>query len=227
MKQCFYSLGIGMAGLLFYGLLFLLGGNLTEAKQETVRVLSMDVLYCGIRDTCLLTMDDVKKCVDNRTEGTGFHASTERAKVFEDIDLPVINLPQERYLWDVEEKELDILRRIVEAEAGGEDLEGKMLVANVVLNRVKEEDFPDTIAEVVYQNRNGTYQFSPAGSGRIDRVKVSEETVEAVENVLRGEDSSEGALYFVARKHAKKSSIKWFEEELEFLFCHGGHEFYK
>ena len=102
-----------------------------------------------------------------------------------------------------------------------------MLVANVVLNRVKEEDFPDTIAEVVYQNRNGTYQFSPAGSGRIDRVKVSEETVEAVENVLRGEDSSEGALYFVARKHAKKSSIKWFEEELEFLFCHGGHEFYK
>ena len=98
MKQCFYSLGIGMAGLLCYGLLFLLSGNLTEAKQETVRVLSMDVLSCGIRDTCLLTMDDVKKCVDNRTEGTGFHASTERAKVFEDIDLPVINLPQEDLL---------------------------------------------------------------------------------------------------------------------------------
>ena len=65
------------------------------------------------------------------------------------------------------------------------------------------------------------------GGGRIDRVEVSEETIEAVDHVLKGEDLSEGALFFVARKRAGKSGLKWFDEELQFLFRHGGHEFYK
>ena len=43
------------------------------------------------------------------------------------------------------------LLRIVEAEAGGEDETGKLLVANVVLNRVESESFPDTITEVILQ----------------------------------------------------------------------------
>lgn len=53
-----------------------------------------------------------------------------------------------------------ILQRIVEAEAGGEDLEGRALVANVILNRVLGKQFPSTIKEVVFAHSGSRYQFS-------------------------------------------------------------------
>ena len=55
---------------------------------------------------------------------------------------------------------------------------------------------------------------------------VSEETIEAVNRVLEGEDISCGALYFAARKRADSENMRWFDEELTFLFSHGGHEFF-
>ncbi len=126
----------------------------------------------------------------------------------------------------IDEQDLEVLCRIVEAEAGGEDETGKLLVANVVLNRVKSEDFPDTVTEVVFQQEKGVSQFSPVGNGRIWSVDISEETYHAVERALGGEDVSQGALYFAARKYADSDRIKWFDENLTFLFEHGGHEFF-
>lgn len=124
------------------------------------------------------------------------------------------------------DEDYEVLLRIVEAEAGGEDIEGRMLVANVVLNRVADERFPDTVKEVVFQREHGVAQFSPAYSGRYDRVVVSEDTIEAVDRVLAGEDISEGALFFASRKHASSEKMRWFDEHLTFLFSHGGHEFF-
>lgn len=124
-------------------------------------------------------------------------------------------------------EEIEVLQRIVEAEAGCEDEEGKLLVANVVLNRVKDEAFPDTISDVVFQKDGKVTQFSPVASGSIYQVEVSEETVAAVNRALEGEDISEGALYFAARKYASKKNMKWFDENLTFLFRHGGHEFFR
>lgn len=127
----------------------------------------------------------------------------------------------------LEEDELEVLQRIVEAEAGNEDEEGKLLVANVVLNRVDSDSFPGTVTEVVFQQSKGVTQFSPVASGRIYSVEVSEETIAAVERALAGEDISQGALYFAARKYASSKKMRWFDEKLTFLFRHGGHEFYK
>lgn len=124
-------------------------------------------------------------------------------------------------------EELEILLRIVEAEAGGEDEDGKLLVANVVLNRVDSDSFPDSVAEVVFQRGKGVTQFSPVANGRYYTVEVSAETEAAVERALAGEDISEGALYFAARKYADSSRMRWFDENLTFLFAHGGHEFFK
>lgn len=128
--------------------------------------------------------------------------------------------------YSLSEDDYEVLLRIVEAEAGGEDEEGKMLVAGVVLNRVNHPSFPDTVREVVFQRENGTSQFSPAYNGRYEKVTVSGETKEAVDKVLGGEDISRGALYFAARKYADQDKMKWFDEKLTFLFAHGGHEFF-
>lgn len=123
-------------------------------------------------------------------------------------------------------EDYDNLLRIVEAEAGGEDEVGKILVANVVLNRVESEEFPDSITEVIFQKTNGVTQFSPVADGRFLEVTVSEETITAVNKALSGEDYSGGALYFAARKYADSGNMRWFDENLTFLFEHGGHEFF-
>lgn len=118
------------------------------------------------------------------------------------------------------------LLRIVEAEASGEDETGKLLVANVVLNRVESESFPDTVTEVVFQKNKGVTQFSPVSNGRFWKVEISEETIAAVDRALAGEDVSQGALYFAARKYANPENMRWFDEKLDYLFTYGGHEFF-
>lgn len=126
----------------------------------------------------------------------------------------------------ITEEDKEILLRIVEAEATCEDVKGRMLVANVIMNRVLSKGFPNSIAEVVFQNNGVTYQFSPIKDGRYWTVKVSEETREAVERVLAGEDYSQGALFFAARSMANKKAMSWFDTSLKFLFRHGVHEFF-
>ncbi len=125
------------------------------------------------------------------------------------------------------EEDMEALLRIVEAEAGSEDEDGRLLVANVVLNRVDSERFPETVTEVVFQRENGVNQFSPVANGRYYTVEVSDVTVAAVGRALMGENISEGALFFAARKYADSDKMKWFDENLTFLFSHGGHEFFK
>lgn len=118
--------------------------------------------------------------------------------------------------------EYHVLLKIVEAEAGCEDLTGKMLVANVVLNRVNSDLFPDTVTEVVYQKHRGNAQFSPTADGRINSVTVSPETAEAVKRVLEGEDHSQGALFF----RSAYCSSSWFDSSLTRVLEHGNHIFY-
>ena len=121
------------------------------------------------------------------------------------------------------EKDYEVLKRIVEAEAGICDMRGRILVANVIINRVKDGEFPDNITDVVYQRS----QFSPVVDGRINTCNVTEETVEAVNRALAGEDYSSGALYFMNRRRSQSSNVRWFDGRLTYLFQHDRHEFFK
>ena len=118
------------------------------------------------------------------------------------------------------------LLQIVEAEAGTEDIEGRIMVANVIMNRVKYSEFPDNVTDVIWEYNNGVAQFSPVEDGRISEVTVSKETKEAVKQVLEGVDYSKGALFFIQKSAAAKSNISWFDKNLKRLFKHGVHEFY-
>ena len=129
--------------------------------------------------------------------------------------------------------EWDYLLRIVQAEAGGEDMIGKILVVNVILNRMNStsNDFRhvNTIKEVILQtNRNGQgqviHQFSPVRDGSFARAVPSRATREAVLRALNGEDRSQGATFF-RRTRDKKGS--WHMNNLQFLFSHGGHAFFR
>ena len=124
--------------------------------------------------------------------------------------------------FSLEDQEYQVLLKIVEAEAGCEDTEGRMLVANVVMNRVRNGYFPNTVTEVVYQRQDGTAQFSPVSDGRIDTVNVSQGTIDAVARVMNGEDVSQGALFF----RSVRSRSGWFDQKLSRVLEHGNHIFY-
>ena len=124
--------------------------------------------------------------------------------------------------FSLEDQEYQVLLKIVEAEAGCEDTEGRMLVANVVMNRVRNGYFPNTVTEVVYQRQDGTAQFSPVSDGRIDTVTVSQGTIDAVARVMNGEDISQGALFF----RSVRSRSGWFDQKLSRVLEHGNHIFY-
>lgn len=128
--------------------------------------------------------------------------------------------------YQLSDQDYNTLLRIVEAEAGGEDEDGKLLVANVVLNRVNSKTFPDTVTDVVMQKEQGVAQFSPTVDGRFQNVRISKETYAAVERALYGEDISQGALYFCARQKADSEKLKWFDRKLTRLFSYGNHEFF-
>lgn len=121
------------------------------------------------------------------------------------------------------DRDYDVLKRIVQAEAGVCDTRGKILVANVILNRVKSSRFPNNITDVVYQRS----QFSPVSNGSINTCHVTQETVDAVNRALAGEDYSQGALYFMNRGRSRSSSVSWFDGRLTFLFQHETHEFFR
>ena len=124
-------------------------------------------------------------------------------------------------------KELNCLYRLVQSEVGYMDEKSKIYVASVVLNRVNNGAFPNTVTGVVMQNRGGVYQFSPvAPGGRYWSCDVSKETKKAVNKVLKNGDYSSGALYFVAKNYTTANKASWFDRNLKWLFKHGGQDYY-
>ncbi len=81
----------------------------------------------------------------------------------------------------VEVGEEELLAAIIYCESGGESYESQLAVGSVVLNRVSNPYFPDTITGVIYQNR----QFSPVASGRLAVVLEKNLTTESCRNAAR------------------------------------------
>lgn len=113
------------------------------------------------------------------------------------------------------------LSRIISAESQGEPLEGQIAVGNVVLNRVESDQFPDTIAGVVFDQKYAV-QFEPVENGTVysDPYHLS---LEAAERVLDGETTVDGALYFYA---PDLSPGTWINANRTYLTTIGCHRFY-
>lgn len=76
--------------------------------------------------------------------------------------------------------EMAMLAQLLQAEAGNQDLTGKRLVADVVLNRVDSEMFPNTIEEVIFQKNPVQFGVTVDGSFKKAKSEISEECFEAV-----------------------------------------------
>jgi N-acetylmuramoyl-L-alanine amidase len=101
-------------------------------------------------------------------------------------------IPKEPVNTSLSDTEIDLLARLVRAEAQTEPLEGKIAVACVVLNRLESSQFPDSIKEVIYDPG----QFQPVTNGQIDK-PADEESIQAVKAALTDQRQfAPGALFF-------------------------------
>lgn len=138
----------------------------------------------------------------------------------EETEIEVNYYPEFTYSkdWSVEDSYL--LAKIAMAEAEGCNTQTKTLIIMSVLNRVKSDEFPDTIHDVIFQ----TNQFSPIDNGRWDRVEPNEDCWEAVKVVMEAKyDYSGGATYF----ESCDDEDNWHSRNLEFLYESDGIRFYK
>lgn len=101
--------------------------------------------------------------------------------------------------------------RVVEAEAHGADLNSKMHIVHVILNRSASPEFPDSVQDVC--NQPGQF---------VKRNDVEQSTVDAVNEAVSSSDTTQGALFFCTCRGC------WTERNKEFLFTDAvGHDFYR
>ncbi len=113
------------------------------------------------------------------------------------------------------------LSRIISAEARGEPFAGQIAVGNVVLNRKRSNQFPNTVKEVIFDTTYGT-QFSPVASGTIYNTPTLS-AVRAAKICLEGYTLSNKIIYFYNPSIATSS---WIGRMRPYIMTIGNHKFY-
>lgn len=113
------------------------------------------------------------------------------------------------------------LSRIISAESRGETLEGQIAVGNVVLNRMRSDDFPSTVYDVIFDRKFGV-QFTPTSNGSIydEPARIS---VIAAKICLEGYTLSDSILYFL---NVSAASNLWVPSNRDHVMTIGCHDFY-
>lgn len=142
-------------------------------------------------------------------------------KKYSDEEVQVETTSVSNAEFPISKEERRLLEQLAEAEAAGESLVGKIAVINVVLNRVKSEDFPNTITEVIMQEG----QFTPVANGSINNTP-SEESILAVKKAIDEGYKVFGTdvLYFCNKKTATN---RWMIENREEVITIGNHTFFR
>lgn len=141
-------------------------------------------------------------------------------KVSQEIEANMMS-PSENNIYTeqihISDEDAKILKKIAQAEANADGVEGKAMVMQVVLNRVESSTFPDTIKDVVFQSG----QFSPISDGRYNKAIPDEECDKALYEVVTGEYSDVESLFFDNCKNS------WASKHREYDCTVGHHKFYK
>ncbi len=116
-------------------------------------------------------------------------------------------------------EDIDLLARIIFAEARGEPYEGKIAVGAVVLNRVNDSRFPNSVKKVIFQPG----QFCGAGNSNFNK-NPCKDSYQAAKEALAGKNPIRGALYFL--NHDIAGTPRWIESKKRVAKI-GNHTFYK
>lgn len=187
-----------------------------DYSEHTEEYSSEDSYSSTCVEKCSLDSSHSSTCVEEYFNLPNPTVNTREYKTVCEGDNEIITPIQQ---FSITDEEREMLKYIVEQETRGGSYRHKCIVTNVILNRVRDSRFPNTVKEVLLQ-RN---QFSSLWNYYQKRNKPDEKTERAVNDVLNGrvEDESNGSLYF----HSMKSD-GWFSS-LSFVMEVEGHRFFK
>lgn len=112
---------------------------------------------------------------------------------------------------------LDLIARVINAEAGSMSMEGKVSVGNVIMNRVASSEFPNTVYGVLYQPN----QFTVVNYASFQRTP-SAESIAAAKQAMDGVNYVPGAMFY--NVHGLNT---WASRNRPYLTTFAGHDFYK
>lgn len=137
------------------------------AVEETVTETVNETQQAPAEEAVVAYTEEVQVTEDNGDESAD--GGSEEGIVLEEEAVPLAaEIVEDSY-------EVKLLAALIQCEAGGECYEGQLAVGAVVMNRVADPRFPETIAEVIYQPG----QFTPVKHGKVDRVLASENIYES------------------------------------------------
>lgn len=142
----------------------------------------------------------------------------------QDTDTVILTtIPNAGYITDgadyYDEESLYWLSRVIHLESGNQSMEGQIAVGNVVMNRVRDPQFPNTIEGVLAQKN----QFSTYASGRMAKADPGEDSEIAAKLVLEGATVLPTALFF----NAKSMKNSYAARKREYVCTIGNHSFYE
>lgn len=124
------------------------------------------------------------------------------------------------YASTYSDSDIQVMARAINGEARGEPYEGQVAVGAVILNRVKSESFPNTIAGVIYQPQ----AFTAVDDGQINEPIDEESTIyKAAQDAMNGWDPTGGCIYYFNPDTATNSWI-WSRPFVKMI---GKHRFCK
>ena len=118
-------------------------------------------------------------------------------------------------MQNVTAKETKCLATAIYHEANAESVKGQIAVANVIMNRVKSKDFPNSVCSVISQKG----QFS--WYGRVKHEYTNETLAIARKMLNNRQDNTNGALFF----HSGKNP--YWTRKMKMTKQIGNHKFYK
>ena len=99
--------------------------------------------------------------------------------------------------------DIQLMARAINGEARGEPYEGQVAVGTVILNRVKDSKFPNSISGVIYQPG----AFTAVSDGQINQpIKEGSTVYKAAQDAKNGWDPTGGCIYYF---NPQTATNKW------------------
>lgn len=183
---------------------------ITISYVTTVK--AQDMVQLNVTEMCDMCCSEYTTLMDELDSCDDLYEWYSRYKTLVATYSSLYDLPESIYTVFTEE-DINYLGRCVETECSGQSFASKVRVANVILNRVNNENFPSTPTNVVTQHKQFSYKKSLNS--------VTAETWLAIEFAYEIKDLTDGALYF----HSIKERTYFYGKK--YLFTdEAGHKFY-
>ncbi|WP_010239000.1 cell wall hydrolase [Clostridium arbusti] len=156
------------------------------------------IVLLGLLPSCIVNAQTIEPSNDNKPSRNSANRGARNLYNEKSDSVEVFN--SDGRTFTVTREDIDLMAKVVYAESNAEPYEGKVAVASVILNRLRNKSFPKSVNDVIKQK----YAFSCVINGNIN-ANPNKDCYNAVFDALDGNDPTTNALFFYNPKTARSS----------------------